>query len=144
MFIIPHSQKVKKIKISITHRWVGKIWYVTTTEYYLATKRKKVTSCSVTSVMSTVCDPMDCSLPGSSVHGILQARILEWAAIALLQGIIPTQGQNWVCLLHWQEGSLPLVPPGKPFRYRHLKTKIRKYSYKVNILCQYLLYLQTV
>ena len=27
------------------------------------------------------CDPMDCSLPGSSVHGILQARILEWVAI---------------------------------------------------------------
>ena len=26
----------------------------------------------------TLCDPMDCSLPGSSVHGILQARILEW------------------------------------------------------------------
>ena len=30
----------------------------------------------------TLCDPMDCSLPGSSVHGILQARILEWVAIA--------------------------------------------------------------
>ena len=29
----------------------------------------------------TLCDPMDCSLPGSSVHGILQARILEWVAI---------------------------------------------------------------
>ena len=29
----------------------------------------------------TVCDPMDCSRPGSSVHGILQARILEWVAI---------------------------------------------------------------
>ena len=28
------------------------------------------------------CDPMDCSLPGSSVHGIFQARVLEWAAIA--------------------------------------------------------------
>ena len=28
----------------------------------------------------TLCDPMDCSLPGSSVHGILQARILEWVA----------------------------------------------------------------
>ena len=28
----------------------------------------------------TLCDPMDCSLPGSSVHGILQARILEWIA----------------------------------------------------------------
>jgi len=29
----------------------------------------------------TLCDPMDCSLPGFSVHGILQARILEWASI---------------------------------------------------------------
>ena len=30
----------------------------------------------------TLCDPMDCSLPGSSIHGIFQARILEWGAIA--------------------------------------------------------------
>ena len=30
----------------------------------------------------TLCDPMDCSLPGSSVHGIFQARILEWVAIS--------------------------------------------------------------
>ena len=30
----------------------------------------------------TLCDPMDCSLPGSSIHGILQARILEWVAIS--------------------------------------------------------------
>ena len=30
----------------------------------------------------TFCDPMDCSPPGSSVHGILQARILEWVAIS--------------------------------------------------------------
>ena len=30
----------------------------------------------------TLCDPMDCSLPGSSVHGILQARILEWVAFS--------------------------------------------------------------
>ena len=30
----------------------------------------------------TLCDPMDCSLPGSSVHGIFQARVLEWVAIA--------------------------------------------------------------
>ena len=31
---------------------------------------------------TTLCDPMDCSLPGSSVHGIFQARILEWVAIS--------------------------------------------------------------
>ena len=35
----------------------------------------------VTQSCLTLCDPMGCSLPGSSVHGILQARILEWAAI---------------------------------------------------------------
>ena len=34
----------------------------------------------------TLCDPMDCSLPGSSLHGILQARILEWAAISFSRG----------------------------------------------------------
>ena len=34
----------------------------------------------------TLCDPMDCSPPGSSVHGILQARILEWIAILFSPG----------------------------------------------------------
>ena len=40
-----------------------------------------------------LCDPMDCSLPGSSVHGILQARILVGCHV-LLQAIFPTQGSN--------------------------------------------------
>ena len=40
----------------------------------------------------TLCDPMDCSLLGSSVHGILQARILECVAITHSRGIFPTQG----------------------------------------------------
>ena len=34
----------------------------------------------------TLCDPVDCSLPGSSAHGILQARILEWVAISFSRG----------------------------------------------------------
>ena len=34
----------------------------------------------------TVCHPMDCNLPGSSVHGILQARILEWVAVSFSRG----------------------------------------------------------
>ena len=42
----------------------------------------------------TVCDPMDCTLPGSSVHRILQARILEWVAIQFSRGISLTQGLN--------------------------------------------------
>ena len=36
----------------------------------------------VTQLCLTLCDPMDFSLPGSSVHGIFQARVLEWGAIA--------------------------------------------------------------
>ena len=35
----------------------------------------------------TLCDPMDCSLPSSSIHGIFQARILEWSAIAFYKEI---------------------------------------------------------
>ena len=48
----------------------------------------------------TVCDPMDCSPPGSSVHGTLQARILEWVAISL--GIFLTQEPN-LGLLHCRQ-----------------------------------------
>ena len=63
-----------------------------------------------------LCDPMDCSPPGFSVHGILQARILEWVAMPFSRGIFLTQGFNLrlLDLLHWQAGSLPLVPPGDP------------------------------
>ena len=55
---------------------------------------------------------MNCNPPGSPVHEILQARILEWVAIFSSRGIFPTQGSNLslLHLLHWQAGSLPLVP----------------------------------
>ena len=39
------------------------------------------------SVVSDSCDPMDCSLPGSSFHGILQAKILEWVAISFFRDL---------------------------------------------------------
>ena len=45
----------------------------------------------VTQLCLTLCDPMGCSLPGSSVHGILQARILEWVAISS-PGDLPNLG----------------------------------------------------
>ena len=38
--------------------------------------------CEVTQSCPTLCDPMDCSLPGTSVHGIFQAIVLEWIAIS--------------------------------------------------------------
>ena len=42
----------------------------------------------------TLCNPLDCSPPGSSVHGILQERILKWVATPSFQGIFLTQGSN--------------------------------------------------
>ena len=43
----------------------------------------------------TLCDPMDCSLPGSSVHGILQVRILEWIAISFSSGLPDSGIKPW-------------------------------------------------
>ena len=62
----------------------------------------------------TLCDPMDCGLPGSCVRGILQARILERAAIPSSRASgDQTQTQGWnpclLHLLHWWASSLPLV-----------------------------------
>ena len=44
----------------------------------------------------TLCDPMDCNPPGSSVQGILQARILEWVAIPLSRGYSWPRDQIWI------------------------------------------------
>ena len=61
----------------------------------------------------TLCDPTDCSPPGSSVHGISQTRTLEWVAISSSRGSSRPRNQTHIsCLLHWQEGSLPPAPPG--------------------------------
>ena len=54
---------------------------------------------------------MDCSPPGSSVHGISQTRLLEW--VAILQGIFLIQGSN-LLLLPWQVDILPLSHQGSP------------------------------
>ena len=56
----------------------------------------------------TLCNPKDCSLPGFSVLGILQARIMEWVAIPFSRGSSQPRDQSWVsCLLQWQADSLP-------------------------------------
>ena len=44
----------------------------------------------------TLCNPMDCSLPGSSIHGILQARVLDWVAISFSRGSSQPRDRTWV------------------------------------------------
>ena len=58
-----------------TGEWTKKIW-CTYTHIYV----------KVAQLCLTLCDPIDCSLPGSSVHGILQTRILEWVAVPVSRG----------------------------------------------------------
>ena len=76
--------------------------------------------CSVSQWCLTLCDAMDYSPPGSSVHRILQARVL--ACHALLQWIFLTQGSNGsLChLLHWQLNCLPLSHLESLFKPLHL------------------------
>ena len=62
--------------------------------------------CSVAELCLTLCDPMDCNLPGSSVHGNLQTRMLEWVAISSSRGSSS---------LHWRVDSLTLSHQGSPF-----------------------------
>ena len=61
----------------------------------------------------TVWDPMDCSLPGSSVCGISPGKNTGVVCHFLLHGIFPTEGSN-LCLLHGQVGSLPLSHQRRP------------------------------
>ena len=55
----------------------------------------------------TLCDPMDCSLPGSSIHGIFQARVLEWIAISFSRRSSRSRDWTWVsrivgrCFTDW-------------------------------------------
>ena len=96
-------------------------------------------TCKMLSCFSHVqlCDPMDHSPPGSSVHGILSpGKNTGMSCHALLQGIFLTQGSNpcLLCLLHWQAGPLPLAPPGKP----HSCSQVHLYSYIATHVFRYI------
>ena len=61
-----------------------------------------------------LCDPMDCSLPGSSVHGTLQERTLEWVSLLSSRGSSRHRDQTWISSPH--AGSLRLNHGGAPSR----------------------------
>ena len=68
----------------------------------------------------TLCKPVDCSPPGSSVQDS-PGKNTGVGCHALIQGIFPTP--DWIrlwCFLHWQADSLPLAPPGKPSGFQLL------------------------
>ena len=93
------SEKMSKRDISPkrSYRWQISTWKICSTS---------LRACSVAKSCPTLCDPMDCSLPGLSVHGIFQAGIVVWVAIALRRSSWP---RDWTCvscigrwvLCHW-------------------------------------------
>ena len=76
----------------------------------------------VAQLWSTLYDPMDCRMPGFSVHVILQARILEWVLFPS-PGDLPNPGTEPRSLV-LQAHSLPFEPPGKP---RNSNTSIKMF-----------------
>ena len=77
----------------------------------------------VTQSCLTLCNPVDCILTGSCVHGIFQARILEWVAISFSRGSSQARDQAWFSHIgspsmefyeqeYWS--GLPCPPPGDP------------------------------
>ena len=74
-------------------------------------KKKWKWSCSV---VPTLCHPMDCSLPGSSIHGIFQERILEWGAIAFSRSIAAAAAAKSLQLCSTLCNPIDSSPPGSP------------------------------
>ena len=85
--------------------------------------------CLVTQSRLTLCDPKDRSLPGSSDHGILQARIMDGMACPP-PGDLPNPGieQGSLAL---QADSLPTEPPGKPCCLEDLALNLGSVSYNL-------------
>ena len=88
---------------------------------------------------------MDGGLLGSSVHGIFQARTLEWVAMPSSRGSSGSRHQTLVsCLLRQQVDSLTLVPPGAPGRYpTYDKTECQPTTaiYEVSTMSQAMCYM---
>ena len=67
----------------------------------------------VTQLCPSLCHPMDCSPPASSVHAIFQVGILEWVAMPSSRGIFLIHGSN-LSLLHFRQILHCLIPQGSP------------------------------
>ena len=94
------------------------------------------------SVMSNFCDPMDCSLPGSSVHGIFQARVLEWVAISFSRGSSWPRDRTRIsrivgrCFTVWATSILACIKYCNIRGAVHLKTRVPHASCIFYVYCQ--------
>ena len=90
----------------------------------------------------TQCNSKDCSLPGPSRHGMLQARIMKWVAMSSSRGSSwPRDGTHISYFLHWQAGSLLLTPPREPRSHATVETLQNKIFILLSNFLYYLIIL---
>ena len=87
-------KRLNRKPLLLADRWAGKNHL--STDIFICMPAESLQSFLI------LCDPIDCSLPGSSVHGILQARILEWVAILF------SRGSFWP--RDWTLALIPVAP----------------------------------
>ena len=104
--------RIVAVLAGATRRWGGRNIYMLPVFHVLVLGGRFMGAQSL-QLWSSLCDAMDCSLPGSPVHRIFQARILEQVVFPT-PGDLPDLGIKFasLCLLRWQVDSLPQVPPG--------------------------------
>ena len=84
-------------------------------DYNAAWMQECKSACSAAQLCLTLCSPMDCSPPGSSVHGVFQAKVLEWVAISYSRRSSGPRDWTWVfCASYVASRFFTTVPPGKP------------------------------
>ena len=105
--IFPHTWSSSRMPV---RRWLPHLFNCRSQNPRVTVHASCALLCLVAQLCLTLCDPMDCSPPGSSVHGDSLGKNTGVDCHALLQGIFPTQWSN-PGLLHWQADSLLFEPP---------------------------------
>ena len=98
----PHRQQPTRLP----HPWDSPVKHTGVGCHFLLQCMKVKSESEVAQLCLTLSDPMDCSLPGSSTHGIFQARVPEWAAIAFSLPYVWQSGNMWAetmaCYYEWK------------------------------------------
>ena len=111
------SQRLIKYQMLLKVSWWDSTSYAERTDVGVMVHFTLKSESEVAQSCPTLCDPIDCSLPGSSVHGIFQKRVLEWGAIAFSLFLF-TQPQNLVVKIFWRFCGLPKYLKGFYFFQR--------------------------
>ena len=93
MFVCPAYSEAKQAVMSEFEQRKVYCKGKTETGLFMLKRLRKLWVSEVTQLCPILCDSMDCSLPGFSVHGIFQARVLEWVAISFSRG--SSQPRDW-------------------------------------------------